>query len=145
MSQRLGASRFVWNWCLAKWGEEYKAGNKPTAFGIAKLFRSNKPEWFSEMDSNIIDRVTANLGTAFKNFFAKRNKYPKFKKKGQSESYQVKVANVRLEVLSLKLPKLTPIKMSRPLFRVGKLIGNVTISLTAGRWYAAIPVEMEEK
>lgn len=145
LRNRIGASRFCWNWCLAKWGDEYKSGNKPSAYGIAKMFRAEKPEWFAEVDSGIVDRVTANLGSAFSNFFAKRGKYPKFKKKGQSESYQVKVASLKLDGTDLKLPKMTSIKLSRPLFRCGKLIGNATISLTAGRWYAAIPVEMEEQ
>lgn len=145
LRQRLGASRFVWNWCLAKWCEEYKAGNKPTAFGMAKLFRANKPEWFVEMDQAVVDCVMQNLGAAFKNFFAKRGKYPKFKKKGLKESYQVRSDFVKLSGTELKLPKMQPIKMSQPLFRQGKLIGNITVSITAGRWYAAIPVEMEEK
>lgn len=145
LRQRLGASRFVWNWCLAKWDEEYKAGNKPTAFGMAKLFRANKPEWFVEMDQAVVDCVMQNLGSAFKNFFAKRGKYPKFKKKGLKESYQVRSDCVKLSGTELKLPKMQPIKMAQPLFRQGKLIGNITVSITAGRWYAAIPVEMEEK
>lgn len=145
LRQRLGASRFVWNWCLAKWDEEYKAGNKPTAFGMAKLFRANKPEWFIEMDQSVVDCVMQNLGAAFKNFFAKRGKYPKFKKKGLKETYQVRSDVVKLSGTELKLPKMQPIKMAQPLFRQGKLIGNVTVSITAGRWYAAIPVEMEEK
>lgn len=145
LRQRLGASRFVWNWCLAKWSEEYKAGNKPTAFGIAKLFRANKPEWFVEMDQAVVDCVMQNLGSAFKNFFAKRGKYPKFKQKGLKESYQVRSDRVKLSGIELNLPKMQPIKMAQPLFRQGNLIGNVTVSITAGRWYAAIPVEMEEK
>lgn len=143
--QRMGASRFVWNWCLARWDIEYKAGNKPTAYGMAKLFRAEKPEWFAEMDMCIVDRVTANLGAAFRNFFAKRTNYPVFKRKGDRDSYQVKGSDSRVDGASMRLSKMTPIKFARPTFYTGKIVGNVTISRTAGRWYVAIPVETEAK
>jgi putative transposase len=144
LARRMGASRFAWNWCLARWDVEYKAGNKPTPYDIAKLFRAEKPEWFADMDMGIVDRATANLGAAFRNFFAKRTKYPVFKRKGDRDSYQVKSADFRVDDSSIRLRKMTPIKLSRPMFHVGKIIGNVTISRSVGRWYVAIPVEMSD-
>lgn len=142
--QRMGATRFAYNWCLERWKIEYEAGRKPTASGMAKLFRVNKPEWYAEMDSCIVDRAAANLGVAFKKFFIKMNRYPQFKRKGAQDSYQIKSDCLKVGD-ALKLPKCTPIKMSRPMFYEGKIVGNVTISRTAGRWYAAIPVETQAK
>lgn len=143
--QYMGASRFVYNWCLAQWKVEYAAGRKPTAYGMAKLFRANRPEWFAPLDTCIIDRSTANLGAAFRNFFAKRTTYPIFKKKDKRDSYQAKAIVVRVDGNLLTLPKCPKIKMARPLFHEGKIVGNTTISKTAGRWYASIPVETEAK
>ena len=143
LSQRLGASRFCWNECLKIWAVEYEAVRKPNGYSVAKLFRLSKPEWFAEMDASIVDRVTANLQTAFKNFFAKRAKHPKPKRRGQSDSYQVKVSALSLNGTTLNLPKLKGIKLSRPLFHTGKLIGNATVSKKADRWYVSIPVETE--
>lgn len=143
LAQRLGASRFCWNECLKIWATEYEAGRKPTGYSVAKLFRLSKPEWFKDMDASIIDRVTANMQTAFKNFFAKRDKYPKPKRRGQNDSYQIKVSAIKIAETSLSLPKLKFIKMSRPLFHAGKLIGNATVSQKAGRWYVSVPVEAE--
>jgi putative transposase len=145
LSQRMGATRFVYNWCLEHWKTEYEAGRKPSAFAMAKLFRQNKPEWFAEMDSEIIDRATANLGTAFKNLWAKRAKYPAFKRKGEKDRYQVKAKIARLAGDMLNIPKCPPIKLSRSMFHAGRVISNVTFSRTAGRWYVAIPVETEAK
>lgn len=143
LGQRLGASRFCWNECLKIWATEYEAGRKPTGYSVAKLFRANRPEWFKETDASITDRVTANLQTAFKNFFAKRAKYPKPKRRWQSDSYQVKVSNLNINGTTLNLPKLKGIKMSRRMFHVGKLVGNATVSKKADRWYISIPVETE--
>lgn len=141
LGQRLGASRFCWNECLKIWSTEYEGGRKPTGYSVAKIFRATKPEWFKEMDASIVDRVTANMQTAFKNFFAKRAKHPKPKRRGQSDSYQVKVSTLSLNGTTLNLPKLKNLKLSRTLFHAGKLIGNATVSKKADRWYVSIPVE----
>jgi len=143
LNQRRGASRFCWNWCLAKWKELYDAGEKPTAFKVDGLFRKEKPDWFKEMDSRIIGETVDNLGTAFKNFFAKRTKYPKFKSKSERDTYQTNPQSVKITEKSLKLPKMTPIRMAQELYHVGKIVGKVTISCKTGRWYVSIPCEIE--
>lgn len=143
LCQRLGASRFCWNECLKIWAAEHEAGRKPTGYSVAKIFRATKPEWFKEMDASIVDRVTANMQTAFKNFFAKRAKHPKPKRRGQSDSYQVKVSTLSLNGTTLNLPKMKNIKLSRTLFHAGKLVGNATVSKKADRWYVSITVETE--
>lgn len=143
LSQRLGAARFAYNWCLEHWKADYEAGGKPTAYGMAKQFRSARPEWFSDMDAESIERPTANLGAAFKNFFAGRAAYPKFKKKGENDSYQAKAAVVKVDGNSIRIPRCTPIRMARPLFHQGKIVSNITIRRSAGRWYASISVETE--
>ena len=143
LGQRLGASRFCWNECLKIWSKEYESGHKPTGYSVDKIFRANKPEWFCNTDSGIVGRTTANMQIAFKNFFAKRAKHPKPKRRGQSDSYQVKVSVIKVNGTTLNLPKLKSIKMSQPLFHAGKLIGNATVSKKADRWYVSIPVETE--
>lgn len=143
--QYMGAMRFVYNWCLERWKIEYEAGNKPTANSMAKLFRQNRPEWFAEMDSEIIDRATANLREAFVRMWRKTGNYPKFKQKGHKDRYQIKAKAVKIDGTTLKITKCPPIKLCRPMFHTGKIVGNVTISRTAGRWYASIPVETEAK
>lgn len=143
LAQRLGAARFVYNWCLEHWKADYEAGGKPTAYGMAKQFRSARPEWFSDMDAESIERPTANLGTAYKNFFAGRASYPKFKKKGETDSYQAKAAVVKIDSNGIRIPRCTPIRMAKPLFHQGKIVSNITIRRTAGRWYVSITVETE--
>jgi putative transposase len=143
--QRMGASRFVWNWCLECWDREYKAGNKPTAYKVASLFRKAQPEWFYAMDSQSPSLVAGNLGAAFKAMFRKQNRYPKFKKKSGEDTYQTQARAIKVEGNMLRIPKCPLIRMSRPLFDSGKLVGNVTIRRTAGRWYVSIPVEIQAK
>lgn len=139
----MGAQRFVYNWALEHWGRMYARGEKPSGYALAKTFRLERPEWFKSYDAEIVDRATANLQRAFQEFFAKRSKYPVFKKRGERDSYQVKAAKVTVADADLKIPKCKPIRMARPLFRVGEIVSNVTITRQAGRWYASIPVQCE--
>ena len=141
--RRMGAARFVYNWSLARWREMSARGEKPSGYTLAKQFRAERPAWFAEMDSALIERATANLQAAFRSFFVKRSRYPQFKRKGASDRHQVKAAYATVADAGLKIPKCPLIRMARHLFRVGKMVGNVTISRTAGRWYASIPVECE--
>lgn len=139
----MGANRFAYNWCLEKWKEEWANGNKTSTYTLAKMFRATKPEWYAELDSEIVDRATFNLGQAFRAMGRKQSNFPKFKKKGSNDSYQVKASKSKVSAYSLTIPKCQGIRMARPLFHTGKTVGNVTIRLTAGRWYASIPVETE--
>ena len=40
--QAAGVARFTWNWALAEWERQYKAGEKPTALGLKKQFNAIK-------------------------------------------------------------------------------------------------------
>ena len=37
--QSAGCARFVWNWGLTAWNEEYAAGKKPNAMALKKRFK----------------------------------------------------------------------------------------------------------
>jgi putative transposase len=41
--QASGISRFAYNWGLAEWKRQYKAGLKPTALAVKKAFNAIKP------------------------------------------------------------------------------------------------------
>src|SRR5262245_30944597 len=84
-----GIARFTWNWALAKWEEKYKAGEKPEALSLKKEFNALKPTlcpWIYEVTKYASQQPFIYLQRAFQGFFAKRTKYPKFKKKGIRDS-----------------------------------------------------------
>ena len=41
-----GVSRFTYNWALAEWGRQYKAGEKPSGPALKKQFNAIKGEQF---------------------------------------------------------------------------------------------------
>ncbi len=142
-----GCARFAYNWAKSEWERQYKAGEKPTMFKIKKLWNSIKKEQFpwiyeSPKDANI--QAIINLGLAFKNFFKKQEKYPKFKKKGINDSFYLSNDNFRVEDKGLFPPKgIGIVKCAEPLRFIGKIMSG-TISRTADKWFISIAVDMPD-
>ena len=149
MLRYAGACRFVYNKALAWQNEQYTADNsfKFSYTKIANLLpewkKSPDTLWLSESPSQTLQQALKNLEYSFKNFFAKRADFPKFKKRGQSDSFRypqgfkVEHGNSRLF-----LPKLGWVRYrnSRAMQGIAK---NITISQKNGKWYASIQTERE--
>ena len=149
MSRFAGSCRFVYNKALAWQNEQYQADNsfKFSYTKLAKLLpewkKSPDTLWLSESPSQTLQQALKNLESSFRNFFAKRTDFPKFKKRGQSDSFRypqgfkVEQGNSRLF-----LPKLGWVRYrnSRTMQGVAK---NITISQSGGKWYASIQTELE--
>jgi putative transposase len=147
-----GTSRFVWNWALAKWKEQYAAGEKPKAMALKKLFNSIKYQefpWLKEMHRDSHAQPFAYLATAWNRFFSdiKANKIahePKFKKKNCTrDSFYVANDKFHLNEKLIYLPKIGLVKMTEKLRFEGKILG-ATVSRTANRWFVAIQVELAD-
>jgi putative transposase len=92
-----------------------------------------------------LQHALKDLERAYKNFFAKRAMFPRFKRKGRGESFrypdaqqfEIDEANSRI-----RLPKLGWIRYrnSRNILGAAK---NITVSQSAGKWYASIQTERE--
>ena len=149
MCRFAGSCRFVYNKALAWQNEQYQADNsfKFSYTKIANLLpewkKSPDTLWLSESPSQTLQQALKNLESSFKNFFAKRADFPKFKKRGKSDSFRypqgfkVEQGNSRL-----LLPKLGWVRYrnSRTMQGVAK---NITISQSGGKWYASIQTERE--
>src|SRR5690349_2519944 len=89
-SKACGTARFTWNWALAKWEENYKAGMKTNALELKKEFNALKKEefpWVYEVTKYASQQPFIHLQRAYQRFFEKKAKRPKFKKKGVHDSF----------------------------------------------------------
>jgi putative transposase len=137
---------------LNKWSEMYKNWKgdntleKPNAFLIKKEFNKIKESeflWIYESPKDANQQAFTNLGSAFKKFFKKQTKYPKFKKKFQRDSFYVSNDQFKIVENQIKLPIIGIVKMTECLKFIGKII-SCTISKTANRWFASVNVEMKD-
>ena len=79
------------------------------------------------------------LGAAFKNFWAGRAKYTKFRKKGVHDRFPLTNDQFSLDGRRIRIPHLGWVRMREALCFRGKLI-SATVSRVADRWFISITV-----
>ena len=144
-----GTARFAWNWALAEWQRQYKAGEKPNEAALRRQLNAMKREqfpWMLEVSKTALQQAIRNLGAAFKRFFNHTAKYPRFKKRGIHDSFRADngADTIAFAGLRIRLPVIGWIRMREPLRFAGKL-KSVTISKVADRWFASVSVEIEHQ
>ena len=87
------ACRFVFNKALAIQKENHEAGNKFISYvAMAKQLtewrNSAETPWLKEAPCHSLQHALKDLDRAYKNFFAKRADFPRFKKKGAGSSFR---------------------------------------------------------
>ncbi|WP_017293204.1 IS200/IS605 family element RNA-guided endonuclease TnpB [Geminocystis herdmanii] len=139
LTKSFGCCRWFYNHALNLTNETYKATGKGLSRNeiINKLPELKKEfEWLAEVPSQVLQQVALDLSRAFLNFFEKRAKFPKFKKKGNRQSIRFP-QEIKLDGDYLTLPKLKKVycKVSRLPF--GKL-KSVTVSVNpSGQYFAS--------
>ena len=150
LSQHFGCARWWWNFALNKSIETYRDTGKGLGRNalnalLPKLKKDKETQWLGECYSQVLQAVTLNLTTAYKNFFDGRARFPRFKSKHSRQSIQYP-QNVQVIGSCLKLPgKVGTVKakIHRPIEGV---IKTVTVSKdSSGKYYASILTEMEGK
>ncbi|MCX7255241.1 MAG: transposase [Polaromonas sp.] len=141
-----GARRFVFNKALDLQKKTYEAEKKQLSFAhLCKQLVAWKQEfaWLKEAPSQALQQSLKDLDKAWQNFFAKRAAFPKFKKKGQQESFRFP-QGFKLDQPNSRvfLPKLGWLRYrnSRDILGTAK---NITVSQAGGKWFASIQTERE--
>ena len=149
MKQFCGCSRFVFNKALAYQNEQYEA-DKSFKFSYTKI-ANFLPQWKLELvwlkdcHSQVLQQSLKDLESSFKNFFAKRADFPRFKKKGTKESFRFP-QGCKLEQHNSRiwLPKIGWVRY-RNSCNVSGSLKNVTVSQKCGKWYVSIQTELEQE
>ena len=142
-----GACRFVFNQALAWQKEQYQADPsvKFNYVNVANLLPSWKVRypWLKDAPSQALQHALKDLERAYKNFFAKRADFPRFKKKGLSSSFRFP-QGCKLDQSNNRifLPKLGWIHYRNSREVLGE-VKNVTVSQSCGHWYVSIQTERE--
>ena len=150
MRRFAGSCRFVFNKALALQKARYEHGEKKLGYaGLCKLLtewrNSADSAWLADAPVHPLQQTLKDLERAYANFFAKWADFPRFKKKGQGDSFrypdpkQIKLdqANSRLF-----LPKLGWLRYRNSRDVLGT-VKNVTVSQSCGKWYVSIQTERE--
>ena len=149
LAQTFGCTRYVYNWALALRTNSYYQDNvslsyTDTSNALTKLKKDPEKPWLKQVSAVPLQQGLRHLNTAFINFFAGRNKYPRFKKKNGRQS-----AHYAPNAFKWVDGKLTLAKMSQPLkIRWSRYFAgeprSVTISKDpSNRYFVSFLVEEE--
>ena len=147
-----GVARFSYNWALAEWQRQYKAGEKPSEAALRRKLNATKGTdfpWMQEVTKCAPQQGIKNLGSAFKRFFNKQGKYPRFKKKGLHDSFRAdngpvdKLSHaVLVDGRAVTLPKIGRVRLKEALRLRGRVL-SVVVSRVAHKWFASFSVEID--
>lgn len=141
--QAAGTVRFVYNWALAHWIEQYNCGENPSGMELKRQFNKIKYEkypWMKDIHRDAHAQPFANIQHAFSSFFKGNTKYPTFHKRGCKDSFYVSNDRIEVRGKSVKIPKIGWVKMREELRFEGKII-SATVSKRADRWFISISVD----
>ncbi|WP_419687996.1 RNA-guided endonuclease InsQ/TnpB family protein [Burkholderia theae] len=150
MRRFAGSCRFVFNKALALQKERHAQGEKKLGYaGLCKLLtewrNSTETAWLADAPVHPLQQSLKDLERAYASIFAKRTDFPRFKKKGRSDSFrypdpkQVKLDQTNSRVF---LPKLGWLRYRNSREALGT-VKNVTVSQSCGKWYVSIQTERE--
>lgn len=150
MRRFAGACRFVFNKALALQKANFEAGGKFIGYvAMAKRLTEwrNGPEtpWLKDAPVHPLQHALKDLERAYKNCFAKRADFPRFKRKGASERFRYPDAKqFKLDQGNGRIffPKLgwMRLRLSRQVLGTPK---NATVSQCGGKWFVSIQTERE--
>ena len=144
LARAFGCCRWFWNYALNLCQQTYKeTGKGLSRFAIQSKLPALKKEysWLTDAYSQCLQVVALNLSTAYKNFFDKRARLPRFKSKHGRQSISYPQGR-KLEDDYLKLDQKIGNVYCRIHRRFTGNIKTVTISLEPdGKYYASILVD----
>lgn len=149
IAKTIGCSRFVFNQFLAKWNDTYQSTGKGLTYNAcsSQLTQLKKEiEWLKEVDSISLQSALRHLDDAFKRFFKKQNKPPRFKsKKNNVQSYTTKQTNGNIAIVGnkVKLPKLGFVSFAKSGELEGRILNATVSRKPSGKYVVSILVETE--
>ena len=159
-----GTSRFAYNWKLGDLSAEYEANKAlATMYGLAKvpstfgnaiawhkdwvLLKQELP-WIRETSKCCGQESLRDLQIAFQRFFSKKSGYPKFKKRGQRDSFRL-TGSVYIASDYAQLPGIGKVRLKEknyPILEGKCLLSQATVSRQCDRWYVSflLPKTVED-
>jgi putative transposase len=144
-----GTARFIYNWALDRQLVNYKNGGKFISDNELRkeITQLKKTEltWLNEMSNNVPKQAVKDLCLAYKRFFNKQAKQPKFKKKNKCRpSFYNDCCNLKVKESCVLIEKIGWIKLAElERIPVGTKYNNPRITHDNKYWYIAIGIEIE--
>jgi putative transposase len=148
LNRWLGAARWLWNTALEIRSEAYReCGLTLTGNDISRWLTQWKGtpghEWLAQVPATCLVQCLRGQDAAFRNFFARRARYPRFKGKSTSGSLRFQDVGAAWACGLVSLPKLGALKLAEPLPEVER---PDLVSLSrdaAGRYHVSFCAQVQ--
>ena len=159
INKTIGTCRFIYNFYIAHNKELYENGEKfmsdrRFSVWLNNEYLPNNPDkmWIKEVSTKSVKRSIENACVAFNRFFNHKSRFPKFKKKNNSDVKMYFVKNSKTDCLSerhrIKVPTLGWVRLKEkgyiPTSKDGFIVRSGTISCKAGRYYISVLVDIQK-
>ena len=154
----IGTCRFVYNLFIAENKQRHDAG-EPFIGGMSfsvwlnhEYMPSNVDKvWIKDVSSKAVKQSIMNADAAFKKFFKKQSRFPRFKKKNRSDVKMYFVKNdaktvIQCERHRIKISTLGWVRLKEyGYFPTAGSISSGTVSICAGRYYVSVLANVPDK
>ena len=162
--QYSGASRFAYNWTLARQKENYANGGKFISDNdlrkeFTQLKKTNEYNWLNDISNNVTKQAIKDACDSYRRFFKGYSKFPKFKSKKKSkpsfyqDNVKIKFTNthVKLEGFATNKKKnkqkLNWIRLAEKdmvPFGEGVKYANPRITFDGLNWFVSVGIECSD-
>lgn len=154
--KHIGSCRFIYNYMLNLQEENYKNGGKLySAFDMNKILTPMKKqqeyEWLNEVSNKSLQRTCSDLYEAYKRFFKKTTKHPKFKSKKRSKpNFPIRVETLYFNEKACHIEKIGKVKyktdLNLPLGKEAKFWNaRISFNQTSQKWFLSFGMECENQ
>lgn len=151
-----GVARHAYNWANAtiqnvlEQRQTDKTIKVPSAIDLHKKLVAevkSQHDWYYEVNKNVPQKALADCRIAWDRCFKKTSKQPRFKKKGQHDSFYLEQGSkaspkIQNDGKRVRLPSIGWVRLAEPLPVTA--VHNCVISRQADRWFIAIKYETEQ-
>ena len=150
LAQHFGAVRYVYNrYRAAREGFYQDCGETLNYYDCALDLTDHKKEagkeWLQDAYNQSLQQTIIDLDRAYRNFFAGRAAYPRFKRRHgrQSMRYLFSSTKLRIDAGRIRIPKVGEVKITQHQ-RIEGTPRNMTVSRTkSGKFFVSIQCELD--
>ena len=148
LSKSANIARFTYNWTLNRQNENYKTGNKFISNNVLRkeltVLKKTSLHFLNEVSNNVAKQAVKDCCLAFKKFFKKESKYPKFKSKRKSKlSFYNDNGKLKVKKNLVLIEKVGWIKTSEQI-PINTKYTNPRITCDNKYWYISVGIEFEK-
>jgi len=142
-----GTARFIYNWTLEKQEGNYKLGNKFISDNNLRkeitILKKIELNWLNEVSNNVAKQAVKDACNAYKSFFEKLAKKPRFKSRKNKASFYNDTSKLKFKQNLVLIEKVGWIRCNEGI--INQKFYNPRVSFDGKYWYLSVGIKQDLK